>query len=154
MNLDSTIHIKNELLVKVQDAAAQMGLSRNRVIILLMRRVSEKKELEVNMFHRIHYQLRDGEPGRRVHVWLPPEVYETWQDLRKIHKMSISAVIAFAIHEYLEILLEESPPPGEMVNADNYHHNYLFGARESGGIQKFVIYWGFPEEAQLEEYFS
>ncbi|MCP4134486.1 MAG: hypothetical protein GY754_26165 [bacterium] len=154
MNIDSTIHIKCELLAKVQDAAAQMGLSRSKVIILLMRHVSEKKELEINMFHRIHYQLRDGEPGRRIHVWLPPEVYETFQDLRKIHKMSISAIIAFAIHEYLEILLKESTSPEEMVNADNYHHNYLFTARESGGIQKFVIYWGFPEETQLEEYFT
>ncbi|MCP4130404.1 MAG: hypothetical protein GY754_05435 [bacterium] len=154
MNIDSTIYIKCELLAKVQDAAARMGLSRNKVILLLMRRVSEKKELEIHMFHRIHYQLRDGEPGRRIHVWLPPQVYETFQDLRKIHKMSISAIIAFAIHEYLEILLEEPASPEEMIIADNYHANYLFGARESGGIQKFVIYWGFPEENHLEEYFT
>ncbi|MCP4137638.1 MAG: hypothetical protein GY754_42115 [bacterium] len=65
-----------------------------------------------------------------------------------------SAVIAFAIHEYLEILLQESAAPREIVKADNYLDDYFFAARDSGGIQKFVILWGFPDEEELNSCFT
>ncbi|MCP4131827.1 MAG: hypothetical protein GY754_12680 [bacterium] len=155
INIDTTINIKGELLEKLLDASAEMGLSRNKIIILLMRRVIENKDLPVVMFHQVHYQARMEDANwHRVHVWLPPEVYESWQDLRKFHKMSISAIIAFAIHEYLDIVLMQSTLTRDPYFADNYLQQYFFTARDSGSIQRFVTFWGFPGTEELGKHFD
>ncbi|MCP4135761.1 MAG: hypothetical protein GY754_32635 [bacterium] len=153
MNINTTINIRGDLLEELNDAAAQVGISRNRVIILLMGRVVDEKKLPVDLIHRIHYQMRDDEANwQGIHVWLPPRVYELWQDMRKFHKMSVSAIIAHAIREHLEILLQEFTDTPETVKRDKNPFQYIFAARDSGGIQKFVIWWGFPGEEELGRY--
>ncbi|MCP4134528.1 MAG: hypothetical protein GY754_26375, partial [bacterium] len=57
------------------------------------------------------------------------------------------------IREYLDILLMQSTLTEDPLFADNYRDKYFFAARDSGGLQKFVIVWGFPETKELEEYF-
>ncbi|MCP4132715.1 MAG: hypothetical protein GY754_17245, partial [bacterium] len=69
------------------------------------------------------------------------------------NKMSVSAIIAYAIREYLDILLMQSTLTEDPLFADNYRDKYFFAARDSGGLQKFVIVWGFPETKELEKYF-
>ncbi len=154
MNIDTTIYIKYELLEKVVDAAERMELSPNKIMIMLMRRVAEEKEFPVLMFSRTRNQQRDEEPGRRMHVWLPPQVYETWLDLRKVRKMSVSAVLASAIRKYLDTLIQESTRTSDPYFADNYRQKYFFSAGECDGLQRFTIIWGFPPVEQLEEYFT
>ncbi|MCP4136059.1 MAG: hypothetical protein GY754_34130 [bacterium] len=90
------------------------------------------------------------------------EDYERWIDIRKLFKRSVSLIIALAIGEYLDQLIEEPGSAEKPVGKDSYPSNYLFVARESVGLQKFVTYfdfaqhkyWGFPEAPLLEEFFT
>ncbi|MCP4133460.1 MAG: hypothetical protein GY754_21000, partial [bacterium] len=96
MNIDTTINIDRDLLVELEAACRLLGKSRSRLIVLLMKRVMIEKEIPVTMFYRIRYQRCDEEKGpdwKRVHVYPPRHMYECFQDMRKIFKMSISAVI-------------------------------------------------------------
>ncbi|MCP4129798.1 MAG: hypothetical protein GY754_02160 [bacterium] len=124
-----------------------------------------EKEIPVSMFYRIRYQRCDEEKGpdwKKVHVYPSRHMYECFQDMRKIFKMSISAVIAFAIRKYLPALLEDPAAARVPRHIDNYLDQYLFLGRDSGGIQKFVIYfgfaqhrfWGYPGEEGLNSYFT
>ncbi|MCP4132707.1 MAG: hypothetical protein GY754_17205 [bacterium] len=116
-----------------------------------------EKEIPVTMFHRIHYQRCEDDQvpdWKRVHVYPSRHLYENVQDMRKIFKMSISAVIAFAIRKYLPALLEEPAAARVSGGVDNSLDQYLFLARDSGGTQKFVIFWGYPGEEGLNSYFT
>ncbi|MCP4129436.1 MAG: hypothetical protein GY754_00330 [bacterium] len=155
MYVDTTIHINVRLLEEVEAAAKQLKMSRSDIVILLLDRVMEKKQISIEMFKQIKYQFRDLPSNwKRIHVYPEVERYEVWLDLRKFCKRSVSLIIAIAINEHLEQLIEEFSSTEKPKNSDSYPSDYLFLARDSCGIQKFVIYWGFPEETQLEEYFT
>ncbi|MCP4132769.1 MAG: hypothetical protein GY754_17520 [bacterium] len=163
MYIDTTIHINVKLLEEVEAAAKQLNLyrakskqmSRSDIIILLLDKVRERKEISLEMFKQIKYQFRDLACNwKRIHVYPEVEKYETWLDLRKISKRSVSLIIAIAINEHLDQLIKELSSTEKPGKSDSYPSDYLFLARGTGGIQKFVIYWGFPEEIHLEEHFT
>ncbi|MCP4137506.1 MAG: hypothetical protein GY754_41450 [bacterium] len=154
MFVNTTININIELLEKVEVASKLLKMSRSKVIIRLMDRVMEKKEIPLEMFKQIKYQGRNLACNwKHIHVYPEMQEYEMWLDSRKILKRSVSLIVAIAINEYLDQLIEELSAAEKPGNQDRYPNQYLFLARESGGLQKFVIYWGFPEVAHLEEYF-
>ncbi|MCP4131736.1 MAG: hypothetical protein GY754_12225 [bacterium] len=155
MFVNTTININIELLEKVEAASKLLNTSRSNIIILLLDRVMEKKEVSIEIFKQVKYQFRDlASNWKRIHVYPEVERYEAWIDMRKIHKRSVSLIISIAINEHLDQLVEELSAAENPVCLDNYPSDYLFLARESNGIQKFVIYWGLPEMTQLEQYFT
>ncbi|MCP4136803.1 MAG: hypothetical protein GY754_37885 [bacterium] len=155
MYVDTTININRELLEEVEAAAKLLKMSRSDVVILLLNRVMEKKEISLEVFKQIKYQFRDlASNWKRIHVYPEVERYEMMLDMRKIFKRSVSLIIATAINEYLDLLVKELSATEKPEKSDSYPSDYLFLARDSCGIQKFVIYWGFPEEAHLEQYFT
>ncbi|MCP4134163.1 MAG: hypothetical protein GY754_24535 [bacterium] len=155
MYVDTTIYINIKLLEEVEAAAKLLKMSRSDVVILLLDKVREKKEISLEMFKQIKYQFRDlASNWKRIHVYPEVEKYETWLDLRKISKRSVSLIVAIAINEHLDQLIKELSPTDKPRQNDSYPSDYLFLARETGGIQKFVIYWGFPEVTHLEEHFT
>ncbi|MCP4131228.1 MAG: hypothetical protein GY754_09630 [bacterium] len=155
MYINTTIYINIELLEKVEAASRQVKMSRSDIIILLLDRVMKKKEIPLETFKQIKYQFRDLACNwKRIHVYPEAHIYESFLDMRKFFKRSVSLIIAIAINEYLDQLVEELSAAEDPVDLDSYPSQYLFLARESGGLQKFVIYWGFPEAAHLEEYFT
>ncbi|MCP4134916.1 MAG: hypothetical protein GY754_28335 [bacterium] len=155
MYINTTIHINIELLGKLEAASEQLKMSRSDIIILLLNRVMDKKEIPIEMFKQIKYQFRDlASNWKRIHVYPEAHDYEMWLDLRKILKRSVSLVLAIAINEHLDQLVNELSAAEVPENPDSYPNRYLFLARDSCGIQKFVIYWGFPEVTHLEEYFT
>ncbi|MCP4135098.1 MAG: hypothetical protein GY754_29275 [bacterium] len=155
MYVDTTIHINIELLGKVEAAAKQLNISRSDVVIKLLDRVMKEKKIPLEMFKQIKYQFRDlASNWKRIHVYPEVERYEAWIDMRKIFKRSVSLIIAIAINEHLDQLIVELSAAEKSGNPDSYPSDYLFIARESTGIQKFIMYWGFPEETHLAEYFT
>ncbi|MCP4135578.1 MAG: hypothetical protein GY754_31710 [bacterium] len=154
MFINTTIHINVELLAKVEAAAELLSLSKSKIIIMLLDRVMLEKEIPIEMFKQVKYQFRDiASNWKRIHAYPEAEVYESWLDMRKIFKRSVSLIVAIAINEHLDQLVEELSAAEDPGPLDSYPSQYLFLARDSNGLQKFVIYWGFPELDHLEEYF-
>ncbi|MCP4135845.1 MAG: hypothetical protein GY754_33060 [bacterium] len=155
MFINTTININIELLGKVEAASKQLNMSRSDIIILLLNRVMERKEIPLESFKQIKYQFRDlASNWKRIHVYPEAHIYERFLDMRKFFKRSVSLIVAIAINEHLDQLVEELSAAEDPVDLDSYPSQYFFSAQESGGLQKFVIYWGFPEMTQLEECFT
>ncbi|MCP4129553.1 MAG: hypothetical protein GY754_00930 [bacterium] len=155
MYIDTTININIKLLDELHAASKQLKLSRSDLVILLLQRVVAEKKLPVFMFKQVRYQPRNfASNWKKIHVYPEVEAYEQWLDARKFLKWSVSALIAFAIQEYLEILLEELSGTGKPKNSDNYPTDYFFLARDAHGTQKFVIYWGYPGDEELGSCFT
>ncbi|MCP4138657.1 MAG: hypothetical protein GY754_47310 [bacterium] len=135
---------------KLQSSAKTMKIARSRLVELLVRRVIEEEPFELALFSTVKYQLSSGEDEwYHCHVVFNSTTYENCQDLRKIYKLSVSAIIAHAIATYLdELLLLKNPKS----HVDNYHHAYLFSEAKPDGIKTFVFFWGVPGQDTLQKY--
>ncbi|MCP4129749.1 MAG: hypothetical protein GY754_01915 [bacterium] len=155
MYVNTTINMNIELLDRVEAASQQLNMSRSKIIVLLLNRVMLKKEIPLEVFKQIKYQPRNlASNWKQVHAYPEVEVYEAWIDMRKIFKRSVSLVLAIAIEEFLDQLVVDLSAAEDPGGLDNYPPAYTFLARESSGIQKFVIYWGLPEMTHMEQYFT
>ncbi|MCP4135635.1 MAG: hypothetical protein GY754_32000 [bacterium] len=134
----------------LQSSAKKMKIARSRLVELLVRRVMEEKPFELTMFSTVKYQVREeDESWYCCHVVFDSATYEICGDLRKIFKLSVSAIISYAINNCLdEVLLLKKPK----IHADNYHHAYLFSKGEPDGISAFVVFWGVPGQETLGRY--
>ncbi|MCP4137042.1 MAG: hypothetical protein GY754_39100 [bacterium] len=146
----TTFNITLENFELLQSSAKTMGIARSRLVELLVRKVMEKEPFEQKMFGTVKYQLSPlDDDWYHCHVVFDAAIYENCLDLRKARKMSVSAIIAYALHNYLEELLQLKDPKG---NADIYMDSYLFTEGECDGIKTFVIFWGVPGQETLEKY--
>ena len=96
---------------------------------------------------RIKYQKKDlPENWHTFHLTLREDEYEYCLDLRKIYKMSLSHVIAYAIKKYLNDILSLFSDDERVKNADTYlYKNYLVSHKIIDGIHCWKYYWGYPE---------
>ena len=100
---------------------------------------------------RIKYQERDEEKQYvPKHVWWKSYEYDYFQDMKKIYKMSISHILAYAVRNSLkqEILKMMRIEPEKM------HDNYLSsGYAKVGEMADNVIlwkfFWGVPRNLEL-----
>ncbi|MCP4133672.1 MAG: hypothetical protein GY754_22075 [bacterium] len=146
----TTFNTSMENFEKLQSSAKTMKISRSRLVELLVRRVMEEEPFELALFSTVKYQVSSGDDDwYHCHVVFNSSIYENCQDLRKIYKLSVSAIIAYAIATFLdELLLLKSPK----MHVDSYHHAYLFSKGEPDGIKTFVYFWGIPGQETLEKY--
>ncbi len=71
--------------------------------------------------------------------------YEYFFDLRKIYKMSLSFLIAYAAKKLLKNLLSKLEP--RLISNINklLYHNYVFCLKVINGVKYFSHYWGIPD---------
>jgi hypothetical protein len=102
----TTIYSDTLLLDKLKAAMAEVGLSKDELIQLLVTRIIKKNSFVPRPCKAVKYQ--DGGPERvwkTEHINLEPEFYEKALDLRRHFKFSVSWFIAFAITNYLDELV-------------------------------------------------
>ncbi|MCP4137576.1 MAG: hypothetical protein GY754_41800 [bacterium] len=154
----TTFNITLENFELLQSSAKTMGIARSRLVELLIQKVMEKDPFDYKMFGTVKYQLSPledepavsgAEPWYHCHVVFDSSVYENCLDLRKVHKLSVSAIIAFAINNYLDDLLLSKDPKGDV---DKYPHNYIFSEGKYDGIKTFVMFWGVPNQETLQKF--
>lgn len=143
MIIDTTFHLQNYLVEKINRAAKQKGISRTELIIFLIKKVMDNTPEHVHYGRRIKYQSRyNHDAWRTFHTRLRQNDYECILDLRKLFKMSASLILTCAIKEYLDELIEAA--------IDNYHYtNYLIIKETIDGIQSWRLIWGFPRNLEL-----
>lgn len=120
----TTINISNEVHRKLQKVAEKRGAGIEEVIIVLLKYFSKKFRKEIITSQPVQYQERTSDECRkRVHVEWFVEEYEFLIDLRKVHKKSVSFLIAEAvmtllskIWSYIDGLLDKyQVPPYSIV---------------------------------------
>ena len=139
--MDTTLHIRIEILEQITRAADYYNVSRSQVIALLMKKVADETVRPCRIGRKVKYQTRrlSGE-WRKIHVQFREDAYEYCLDLRKLLKMSVSFILAYAVEKYLEKLMTQKTP-------DNYRFTSYIIAKEvidSVKIWKFI--WGMPPD--------
>lgn len=149
MAINTSIYIKSDLLGRVFETASYLGISSNKIITLLLYKVMNNKCSMYKLFNPVCYQRGDkNTKWNCFHISLKDNVYEAAIDLRKMFKMSVSFIIAIAIAEYLEEIIQDFYK--NTANTDNYHHTYIFISNNYEGIFSFTIFWGIPPKKILK----
>jgi hypothetical protein len=136
----TTIYSDRVLLDKLKAAMAEVGLSKDELIHLLITRIINKNNFVPKPCRAVKYQ--GGGPEREwktEHVNLEAEFYEKAHDLRRHFKYSVSWFIAFAIVNYLDELVNELKNPGNSENIpDNYVRDYAYISEMLGSFRVFL----------------
>jgi hypothetical protein len=153
MNIKTTVNIDIVLLERLQASSNRCGMSKNRMITLLLEHIVLHLPLKFKMFHRLRYQERRAkERWHTLHVSFSCPLYEHCYDLRKFCKFSLSLILAYAIDTYLEQIEKQlTDPLNDKIRNDNYLKNYTFIAEKEQIIPHFHIYWGMPEEKKKKK---
>ena len=99
-------------------------------------------ELERKIFKQFHLSLNEIE-------------YETFTDMRKFCKMSVSLIIAESVRLYLDCLLNNGIDClTKKQNMDKYpdifFHGRCFYWQPTNSGYKFTIEWGYPDKLPLD----
>jgi len=123
---------------KITLAAEAKKISRAELIIMLLNQVMDNTNKPYFLGKMVRYQERRvPDEWHRFHIELRPDEYEFFLDLRKLLKMSVSLILAYAVEKYLKCILRKT--------TDNYlHKNYLMIRESIDGIKCWKLYWGYP----------
>ncbi len=142
MLIETTLHIHKRILDKLDKEVVRTGRSRTSIIKLLIQRVMKDNQKMIKINSRVKYQERDlKENWFRIHITLNEYEYEYYIDLRKLCKMSVSLILAYAVLKYMDELLDRNK------STDKYYFtNYLFIKKTYEGAICWQIYWGIPPQ--------
>jgi len=150
MEIQTTINMSKMIMVELGRASSKMHISRTHLIRLLLKQfLDDSKKIQV-FNSPVKYQARDCKCNwSKFHITLREDEYECCLDLRKIYKMSLSAIIAFSVKKYLKKVMGIfSANPINI--GDNYlYRNYLFCFKIIDGITCINIYWGITDFQKL-----
>jgi hypothetical protein len=143
MKIRTTLHLDASVIDSIAGAALAAGLDRNRVVSSLMRHCAAEAKKRPSIWRRVRYQGRnEGGNWRRMHVALNPDGYEYSIDMRKMMKMSVSFIVAYAVEHYLDEVLEILQKVG-----DNYcYRNYAMMQVSINEVICWVLCWGIPRK--------
>ena len=137
--METTLHLRFEMLQQIAAVAESRGISRSELIVLLIAQIARDIDNPGQLGRRVQYQSRQKSADWRIfHVQLREDTYEYWLDLRKLMKMSVSLILAFAFKKFMR-------KPIKFNTTDNYLLRNYFIIKEiidSTIIWKFI--WGWP----------
>lgn len=138
--MNTTLNIHFEIFNIITAAAQTHSISPSAMIIRLMKKVVNDTSKPHRKGTMVRYQ-RTCEPDawRIIHITLRPDDYEYLLDLRKILKMSVSLILAYAVRKYL------NNNEGSFI--DNYqYNNYKIIRKVKNSIVSWEFIWGNPPD--------
>jgi hypothetical protein len=149
MLIESTLYVHKNILEKLERGVVLFGRSRTFIIKQLMQRLMDDNQNLISLSSRIKYQERDDKANWRIlHIVFNEYEYEYYLDMRKFYKMSVSLLLAYAVKQYLNEIINESLD--NKINNDNYlYRYYTFTKQKVDGIVCWQIYWGLPLKLPL-----
>jgi hypothetical protein len=149
VKIETTLNINRSILTRLNYASKVTNKSRTYVIRLLFGKMLEDEWTLNHYWSRIKYQKRDLPINwSTFHLTLREDEYEFCQDLRKVYKMSLSHVIAFAVNKYLKIIISLFSKDDNSRDTDNYlYRNYTISHKLIDGIHCWRYCWGFTPRA-------
>ena len=143
MNIATTLNINKDILEQITEVSDITGKSRTQIIIMLLKNVMDDHKMKARINCSIKYQPCDEKyKWHKFHVSLKVTDYECFLDLRKVFKMSVSCLVAFAAKKYLKHLLKEIL---EGNYTDKYpYQNYVLAKSSWNGTIFWQFFWGIP----------
>lgn len=143
MNIDTTINVNVGVRMRIENVSSQSGLPKRTIMSHLLLMIADEKLIPKISWRRIRYQKRDRkENWRPMHLYLTPAEYELLLDLKKVYKLSGSAVIALAVEKYIDKLIAHK-------GDNNRFTCYVFSRFIMDGINCWAQYWGMPKNPGL-----
>ena len=113
------------------------------VIKNILKMIMDKEPNNFSFNKPIKYQ--DSAPKKKwhkFHLLLKNDEYEYFIDLRKFFKMSVSAIVSFAVKKYYKVMMK-------LKKTDNYpFKNYIIQKRIINNVITWKIYWGYPKKME------
>jgi hypothetical protein len=137
--METTLNIHVNILKQITLTAESRGISRSAIIILLIQKVMADIADPHHIGRLVKYQCRcRPEEWHPFHIQVREDMYEYWQDLRKLCKMSVSLILAYAVQKYLQNMLQKN-------STDNYRFNsYLIIKEIFDTVIVWKFIWGIP----------
>lgn len=137
--METTLNIHAHILEKISLAARFRGMSRSEMIILLIKKAMDDIPDPARIGRMVRYQRRSmPTEWRTFHVQLRMDDYEFFLDLRKLLKMSVSLILAYAVKKFLDKLVKAN-------TTDNYQYrNYVVIKEYIDNIVSWRFIWGYP----------
>lgn len=153
-DIHTTVNLGLHQAVLLNESAVRLGVTRSRLVVLLMRKVLLHWKRMKRNFSTVKYQKSGtAQEWKTVHVFLRKEDYEIFIDMRKFFKWSVSALVAMAIKEYLHEILEGDRQHFQ-VECDNYKiNNYECTGKLDNNKICWHIIWELDEKFAKKLYF-
>ncbi|MBN2158610.1 MAG: hypothetical protein JW807_04385 [Spirochaetes bacterium] len=137
--METTVNIHVDSLTTLSLAAQSRGISRSKLAVILIKMLMDDIHEPIKPWRMVRYQKKaDRHLWRRLHLQLREDDYEYLLDLRKILKMSVSRLLAYAIKRFLNRLMKNKV-------TDNYqYHNYMVIREIIDSVICWKFIWGFP----------
>jgi hypothetical protein len=137
--METTLNIHVDILEMIRKEASFRNISASHLIHFFIQKAMEDIGDPGNIGRMVKYQDRHSpEEWHFFHIQLREDVYEYWQDMRKLLKMSISLILAYVVKKYLKKTRQTS-------NTDNYRFNSYIIIKEM--IDNIIVWkyiWGIP----------
>lgn len=141
--METTLNIRCDISNKIMLAAQSRGISRSEMIAILIKKVMDNVSNQGRMGKLVQYQERRSRgEWHTFHWYVREDDYEYFLDLRKLMKMSVSLILAYAVEKYLNTIIND-------YNTDNNRYrNYLIIRDVIDDIVCWKFIWGFPPDLE------
>lgn len=148
MNIKTTLYVNAEFVNMIEKVAEVTGKTRSELIVLLMKRMMKDHGRLACAHQSVRYQ--SALPitcWRRLHVTVCSRDYEQCLDMRKFFKMSVSFLVAYAVENHLDELIELIMNGGKK---DNYQYDCYFIIQKSDDCSVcWKVVWGMPDNPNV-----
>ena len=145
LNHHTTFNIEHSTMETLRLLAEMKNISVSDAIKMLLKLVSEEMEYTETPKRLIEYQrLPSGGEWKTFHIRLTYEEVEHFEDMRNFFKKSVSFLIACAVEQYGNLLLNVLPQQTDKGWDKNLFPHYSSGRKVVSGEEIFIISWGKP----------
>jgi hypothetical protein len=137
--METTLNIHVDILEIIKREASLKNISNSKLIHFLIQKVAEDIGDPGTIGRMVKYQDRHKpEEWHFFHIQVREDVYEYWLDLKKLLKMSLSLILAYALKKYLKEKLK-------IINTDNNRFNsYIITKEIIDNVIVWKYIWGIP----------
>lgn len=145
--METTLNMRLDISNMISMAALRKGISRSELVLILFKKVMDDIPDPGRMGNMVQYQeRRDKNEWLKFHLVLRVDEYEYVLDLKKLLKMSVSLILAYAVEKFLNKLMKRN-------NTDNYRYkNYLIVREIIDNLICWKFIWGFPPNIEKHLY--
>ena len=139
ISMETTLNLRTDILKKIALAAQMKCISRSDMIVILIKQVMNDMSNPGRIGKMVQYQQRiRPDEWHTFHLQLREDDYEYFLDLRKLLKMSVSLILAYAVEKFLDKLLKSNDTD------NNRYRNYIVAMEIIDNIICWKLIWGFP----------
>jgi hypothetical protein len=141
--METTLNIHTKISEQITMASRLMGISRSTVIVILVKKVMDDISNPGQPGRLVQYQTRrKQDEWHTFHLSVREDDYEYFLDLRKLLKMSVSLILAYAVKKFLDTIIKRN------CTDNNRYKNYIIAKEFIDDIVCWKFIWGFPKNIE------